>query len=478
MTGDPFPLFKPGDTLDGFHFIERLHAGGMSEIWKVTREDMSPPAVLKTPLIRDGDEASAIVGFEMEQMILPLLHGPHAPKFIASGDFTRQPYIAMELIEGTSLLRRVEARPLPVDEVLAIGRGAAQALAGLHAQHVLHLDVKPSNIIRRLDGVYALIDFGLSRHEHLPDLLAEEFRVPLGTSPYLAPEQVLRDRGDPRSDLFALGVMLYYLLTGARPFGFPRSRAALSRRLWRDPEPPRALRPDCPPWLQEIILHCLEPQPENRVASAAQLALDLATPEQIALSARADKKKADSWLTARRRWWGQKFAPARWPQNGAARRASAPIVMAAVDFSGGVAATDLLRRHARLLMSGTPEARLACVTVIRKPQPGGETGGRSHVRRLVDLRRFADSLNLPQARATAHVLEAEHPAQALLDFARENHVDHILLLASASSGLPRGGLGPVAERVAAQAPCAVTLLRAPRRGMDTEATEPREGLGI
>jgi nucleotide-binding universal stress UspA family protein len=484
----PFTPFKLGDVLDGFHFVQRLHTGGMSEIWKVTREDMSPPALLKAPLIRDAQGASTIVSFEMEQMILPLLHGPHAPKFIAAGDFSRQPYLAMELIEGESLLRRIDALPLPVEEVLGVGRGVAQALAALHAQNVLHLDVKPSNIIRRADGAFALIDFGLSRHERLPDLLAEEFRVPFGTSPYLAPEQVLGDRTDPRSDIFALGVTLYYLLTGARPFGFPRSRAALARRSWRDPEPPRRLRPDCPPWLQEVILRCLEPESGRRYASAAQLALDLAAPGQIALTSRAEKAKADSWLTARRRWWAQKFAPAYRPQGAATRRTSAPIVMAALDFSAGVAATDLLRGHAKRLMNATPEARLACVTVIRKPRTGGgddEAGGRTHMRRLVDLRRWAESLSLPETRATAHVLEAEHPAEALLDFASQNHVDHILLCASAPlfyAGAPsafrRSSLGPVAERVAALAPCAVTLLRAPQSHAGAQATEPQEGLGI
>ena len=85
--------------------MERLHVGGMAHLWRVTRDDMSPPAILKAPIVQDGDDATAIVSFEMEQMILPLLTGPHAPKFIASGDFSRQPYIVMELIEGASLLR-------------------------------------------------------------------------------------------------------------------------------------------------------------------------------------------------------------------------------------------------------------------------------------------------------------------------------------------------------------------------------------
>ncbi len=485
MTDAPKTLFRPGDVLDGWHFVERLHAGALSEIWKVTREDMAPPALLKAPLIGGADDrqqATAIVGFEMEQMILPLLRGPHAPRFIGAGDFSRQPYLVMELIEGESLLRACDALPRPVAEVAAIGRGLARALADLHAQNVLHLDIKPSNIIRRASGEYALIDFGLSHSELLPDLLAEEIHVPLGTAPYLAPEQILGDRSDPRSDIFSLGVVLYYLLTGERPFGLPRGRKALARRMWRDPEPPRSLNPRCPPWLQEAILHCLEPDADKRYASAAQLALELAAPEQIVLTGRAEKEAADGWLTARRRWWALKFAPTRHVRRMAQRRAAAPILVAAVDFAGGAAGLDMLCDNIRRQMRAAPEARLACVTVIPRPRPGrddGGSGGRLHLRRLADLRRWAEKLGLPEEGVTAHVLEGEDPASALLEFARANHVDQIVLCASAPSAFRPSSLGPVAERVVTQAPCTVTLLRPARKEPGAaEATEPQEGMGI
>ncbi len=279
-----FSDLRPGDVIDGFRLVERLHVGGMAYLWRVTRDDMSPPAILKTPIVQDGDDATAIVSFEMEQMILPLLTGPHAPKFIASGDFSRQPYIVMELIEGASLLGRIDDAPLPVAEVVEIGVGVARALADLHSQNVIHFDIKPSNIMRRTGsasgGEYTLIDYGLSRHDLLPDLLAEEFRVPIGTGPYLSPEQIARDRGDPRSDIFALGVVLYYLLTGSGPSALRASAAGLERRLWRDPAA-EFHNPDCPPWLQEVILHCLEPEPDQRHTTAAQLALELADPDQI-----------------------------------------------------------------------------------------------------------------------------------------------------------------------------------------------------
>jgi serine/threonine protein kinase len=170
---------------------------------------------------------------------------------------------------------------LPFDEVIEVGARTASALHDLHRQGLVHLDVKPSNIMFRADGTAVLVDFGLSRHDKLPDLLEEEFELPMGTSPYMSPEQVQHVRKDPRSDLFALGVMLYHFTTGQRPFGQPESVRGLRKRLYQDAVPPRQLRADCPPWLQEVILQCLEVRPEARFQSGAQLALALQHPTQV-----------------------------------------------------------------------------------------------------------------------------------------------------------------------------------------------------
>ena len=113
------------------------------------------------------------------------------------------------------------------------------AVADLHRQHVIHLDLKPENFLQRKTGEMVMVDFGLSRHDQLPDLLAEEFTIPMGTYPYIAPEQYLRCRDDLRSDLFALGAMLYALATGRNPWGTPETLRGVRKRLWRDPEPPR-----------------------------------------------------------------------------------------------------------------------------------------------------------------------------------------------------------------------------------------------
>ena len=131
-----------------------------------------------------------------------------------------------------------------------IGGKIATALADLHRQNVIHHDIKPSNIMFRASGEAVLIDFGLSHHNQLPDLMQEEFRLPYGTAPYMAPERLLGVRDDPRSDLFSLGVLLYFFTTGERPFGESETLRGMRRRLWRDPlsaaqAQGRTIRPGC-----------------------------------------------------------------------------------------------------------------------------------------------------------------------------------------------------------------------------------------
>ncbi len=398
---------------------------------------------MKVPVIGEGDDPAAIVGFEMEQMILPRLSGPHVPRFVANGDFATLPYIVMERLPGTSLYPLLERLPLPPEEVVAIGAKVAVALDSLHRQHVVHLDLKPSNVMFRESGEAVLIDYGLARHIHLPDLMDEQFRLPYGTAPYMAPEQVLGTRSDFRSDLFALGVMLYFFSTGERPFGDPQRLKGLKRRLWRDPLPPRARNPAIPPALQEVILRCLEVNPAWRYPSAAQLALDLQDLSAVKLTARAEKMK---------------------PRTAEAQLANAPIVAVAVDLAAG--APDLaeaMRKTVARIVENTPDARIACINVLKINRIAIDTsldeeGRNKHVLRLVALRTWSTGLPAPGGGITFHVLEAVSPADAILEYARENHVDHIVMGARAESAM-RSMLGSVSGEVAAHAPCTVTVVR-------------------
>ncbi|HEX2011867.1 MAG TPA: bifunctional serine/threonine-protein kinase/universal stress protein, partial [Roseateles sp.] len=459
---------------DGFRLDAHLHRGGMANLWAVSRVAPEPgddlPLIMKVPRIKGGEDPATIVGFEVEQMLMPALKGPHVPRFVARGDWTRQAYIVMERVDGPSLRPRLDQAPLPLDEVVDIGIKVATALHELHRQHVVHLDIKPSNIMFRPDGTAVLVDFGLSRHGQLPDLLEEEFELPMGTGPYMSPEQVQFVRSDPRSDLFALGVMLYHLATGERPFGQPSSVRGLRRRLYVEPLPPRALRPELPPWLQEIILHCLEVKAERRYQSAAQLALDLQRPEDVTLTRRAEKLQTSGMLTAFKRWF---FAlgnePVSTPGGVDAQLARSPIIMAAVDTQAATPALlERLRETVQRLVHAEPGARLACVSVMRIARIGmdelTDTQGQSlHVKQLVALKHWARPISralvLEDARLTFHVLEAPDPAQALIEFAAKAQVDHIVMGARASSALRRY-LGSVSAQVLAEAECSVTVVRA------------------
>lgn len=471
------PLLQPGSEIDGFRIGEPAHRGGMATLWHVTREGDTTPMLMKVPKIAEGADPAAIVSFEMEQMIIPRLSGPHVPKCFGVGDFAVQPYVVMEQIAGKSLLSRLGNLPLPYDEVVAIGVKVATALDDLHRQHVVHLDIKPSNIMFREGGEAVLLDYGLSHHEQLPDLMQEEFRVPFGTAPYMSPEQLRDIRNDPRSDLFALGVLLYFFSTGVRPFGESETLRGMRRRLWRDPVPPRKLRPDYPPWLQEVVLKCLEIEPAWRYPTAAQLAFDLAHPDQVKLTHRSERMQRDSWaIVLRRRFNKDIMQPT--PKKMAAQLSSAPIVAVAIDLGEEAAPiNDALRLSAQRLLAMLPSARLACVNVrklgrIALDTTLDEQGHNKQIDRLVGLRAWAAPLKLDEERLTVHVLEAVDPAAAILEFADANRVDHILIGARQAS-MMRKLLGGVSAKVAAEAECSVTVVRPPRGKIPAALAAPQ-----
>ncbi|MFL6812408.1 MAG: serine/threonine protein kinase [Bradyrhizobium sp.] len=458
---------EPGAVIDDFTIAERVHSGGMATLWSVTHPDIAAPLLMKIPRVSEGEDPAAIVSFEMEQMIMPRLSGPHVPACYATGDFARQAYVVMERIPDKTLYSRLSDLPLGYEEARVIGGKIAAALADLHRQNVIHHDIKPSSIMFRPSGEAVLIDFGLSHHNQLPDLLQEEFRLPYGTAPYMAPERLLGVRDDPRSDLFSLGVLLYFFTTGVRPFGESETLRGMRRRLWRDPYPPRKLRADYPLWLQEVVLRCLEIEPAWRYPTASQLAFDLAHPGQIKLTGRAERVNRDPITTVWRRRFNGNVTQPRDKSDVAAQLAAGPIVAIALDLTEGSAAlNEALRVTAQRILATLPSARLACVNVLKLGRVTidrtlDEEGKNKHVDRLVTLRHWASPLKLNESRLTVHVLEAIDPAAAILEFAEANHVDHIVIGARQHS-LSRTLLGSVSAKVAAEATCTVTVVRPAR----------------
>lgn len=463
-------LLAPGAEIDGFRVVDCIHAGGMAHIYAVeyAQEGRSPgfPMAMKIPRMTAGDGAENIVSFEVELQILPVLSGPHVPRFVAAGDLLRLPYLVMEYISGQTLQHWLDEAPGPSDiaTIARLGAATAHAAHSLHQQNVCHLDLKPANVLIKPDGTAVLLDFGLSCHAHYPDLLAEEMRQAVGSPAWIAPEQVVGVRGDPRSDIFAIGVMLYELATGELPFGAPTTSGGMRQRLWMAPAPPRKRRADIPPWLQEVILRCLEPAASNRYPSAAHLAFDLANPDQVLLTERSERLRGTPWRTHLKHWLraaGMHYQPSPLP---AQQIEDTPILMVAVPHADATDATLYsLRQAVGRSLGIRPGARLACVTVISPLASSTSDSARSetmlHRQHMARLRQWAQGLDLAGHPVSYHVLEAGDVAQALVRYAAANHVS-MMILGAATHGLQmQRFIATVPMRVARDAPCTVILVK-------------------
>lgn len=462
-------LLEPGAELDGFTIEECIHSGGMAHIYRVRytqgARDPGFPLAMKIPRMTAGDGAENIVSFEVEHQIMQVLSGPHVPRFVAAGDLENVPYLVMEYVQGKTLQHWLDVPERPgVDELARLGASVALAVHSLHQQNTVHLDLKPANVLIRPDGSAVLLDFGLSCNAMYPDLLAEQLRKAVGSPAWIAPEQVVGVRGDPRSDIFAIGVMLYELATGKLPFGVPQTEGGLRQRLWVDPTPPRKLQPQLPEWLQEVILRCLNPVAAKRYPSAAHLAFDLRHPEQVTVTERGRNVEGTGFGTHFKRWLraaGMQYQPSPLP---AQQIEEVPIVMVALPHWDVTDATLYSLRQAVGRTLGTrPGARLACVTVISSGDTNASSDEKSetsvHRRYLANLRQWAQPLDLMGHQTSFHVIESGDVAQALANYAVGNRVS-VIVMGAATHGLKtQRFVATVPIKVAMDAPCTVILVK-------------------
>ncbi|MFG3201065.1 tetratricopeptide repeat protein [Streptomyces sp. NPDC048192] len=281
-----------------YRLLDLIGRGGMGEVWRARDESLGRRVAVKclrppgpyhdpslAPVLRER--------FRREARVAAALSHPGVTVVHDFGEYDGIPYLVMELLEGRDLSRLLadgKGHPLPVDDVLDIAGQVAAALAHTHKQGVVHRDLKPANIVRLTDGTVKICDFGIARLGHDIGITARltGTGVALGTPHYMSPEQIGGDGVDQRSDLYSLGCVLYEIATGAPPFDLEDAWAILLGHRDTPPTPPRALRPDLPGHLEDVILGLLAKRPEERPYDAGELVRRLRDVRTAGASVTAD----------------------------------------------------------------------------------------------------------------------------------------------------------------------------------------------
>src|SRR5438105_56219 len=276
----------PATRLGPYEIISQLGAGGMGEVYRANDLRLGREIALKVLPPEMSASAERLARFEREARAVAGLNHPNIVTLFSVEDDGGTRFLTMELVDGQGLDHVIAPGGLPIPRVIELGIGLADALSAAHEKGVVHRDLKPANVVLTKDGRVKVLDFGLAKlaaPDSNPELSqAATVAAPLssdgqavGTVPYMAPEQVRGESVDSRTDLFALGVVLYELASGKRPFA-GKSNADISSAILRDsPQPLASMRGDLPADLERIVGRCLEKNPRERMQSSLDVGNEL-----------------------------------------------------------------------------------------------------------------------------------------------------------------------------------------------------------
>ena len=280
----------PGDKLDQYRVESLVARSGMASVFRATDMRNGQPVAIKIPHEEMEGDPVLYERFLREAEIGKMLDHPRVMK-VYELPVPGRLYAVMEWVEGRPLRKLMGAEgKLPPERAIAIVFHVLQALDYMHGQGVVHRDLKPENIMVDDEGRVKLIDFGIASKAGARRLTFGKLSQVMGSPDYISPEQLKSKRGDRRSDMYAMGVMLYEMLSGETPFSGPNPFAIMNDRLLNNPAPPRAVNPHITPEMQEIIYRALERDPEDRYKSAEQFMWDLQHEDEVGSPERNELK--------------------------------------------------------------------------------------------------------------------------------------------------------------------------------------------
>ena len=272
-----------GTQLGPYRVIAPIGQGGMGEVFRARDTRLGRDVAIKVLPADASADADRLRRFELEARAASALNHPNVLVVHDTGMCAGAPYVVSELLEGASLRAHLGGTPVPVPRAVAWAVEIAQGLAAAHDRAIVHRDVKPENVFITREGRVKILDFGIAtivrdgavRQDETTGWHATEPGVVLGTVGYMSPEQVKGERADARSDIFALGVVLFEMLAGRQPFARDSKIETLSALLTDAPPDLTALRREVPPALERVVRHCLEKDPTRRFQSARDVAFAL-----------------------------------------------------------------------------------------------------------------------------------------------------------------------------------------------------------
>jgi serine/threonine-protein kinase len=274
------------DLLAGRYLLEeQIARGGMGEVWRARDTVLDRPVAVK--LLHDSlaGDAKAAKRFRREALTAAQISHPNMANVFDYIEENGQPGIVMELVPGETLAHRLEKKKkIPIREAVRMTDDVLSALSAAHAAGIVHRDIKPANILLTPAGEVKVTDFGIARS--LSDASLTQTGTVMGTAHYSAPEQVRGESASPSSDIYSMGVVLFEMLTGERPYSGDTPIAVAMARLSEDPPHPKEVRPAIPAALDAVVMRALAREPGDRFASAAEMRMAL---DQAAADAPIDQ---------------------------------------------------------------------------------------------------------------------------------------------------------------------------------------------